>query len=166
MQEANLQKVYLSLGSNLGNRIENLRAALQALEKNVGTIDSLSKIYETAPWGKLDQAGFLNLVVCIRAFLPNPMACLTAIQAIEQSQGRQRVEKWGERTIDIDILYWEDVIVCKHELTIPHPLMQYRKFVLVPLADIAPEFIHPILRENTRTLLDKCPDEGAIDEWL
>jgi 2-amino-4-hydroxy-6-hydroxymethyldihydropteridine diphosphokinase len=138
MQVPKLQTLFLSLGSNLGNREENLNQAIQLIRQNISTNLSISNIYETEPWGNLNQAGFLNLILKIEnsSFVPHEI--LEKIQKIENELGRVRVEKWGERCIDIDIIYYDDLIIDDARLVIPHPFVQERKFVLVPLADVAP----------------------------
>ncbi len=129
---------YLSLGANLGNREETLREAV----RRIGAAESVeltavSSVYETEPWGKLDQPRFLNLAVAVETTL-SPEALLALAQKIEKELGRVRHERWGARTIDIDILCFEGVERNTPDLTLPHPYMTERAFVLVPLAEIAP----------------------------
>ena len=129
---------YLSLGANLGNREETLREAV----RRIGAAESVeltavSSVYETEPWGKLDQPRFLNLAVAVETTL-SPEAFLALAQKIEKELGRVRHERWGARTIDIDILCFEGVERNTPDLTLPHPYMTERAFVLVPLAEIAP----------------------------
>ena len=162
MQVPKLQTLFLSLGSNLGNREENLNQAIQLIRQNISTNLSISNIYETEPWGNLNQAGFLNLILKIENSSLLPHEVLEKIQKIENELGRIRVEKWGERCIDIDIIYLDDLILDDAQLVIPHPFMQERKFVLVPLADVAPDWIHPVLQKTTLQLLQDCPDSGWI----
>ncbi len=129
---------YLSLGSNLGNREETLREAVERLSAAEGTeLRAVSSLYETEPWGKTDQPRFLNIAVAIETSL-SPEGLLELAQSIEKGLGRVRHERWGARTIDVDILYMEGVQRDTQELTIPHPYMTGRAFVLVPLAEIAP----------------------------
>lgn len=156
-----LTKVYLGLGSNLGNREENLQIAQCFIEENFGTIISLSSIYETAAWGLTEQNTFLNQVICIETKLP-PIEVLQIVLEIERSMGRIRELKWGARIIDIDILYYANKIVTLPNLSIPHPFIQERRFVLVPLCEIAGEFIHPKLHQTNLELLEKCQDSGEI----
>lgn len=162
MQVPKLQTLFLSLGSNLGNREENLNQAIQLIRQNISTNLSISNIYETEPWGNLNQAGFLNLILKIENFSFVPHEILEKIQKIENELGRVRVEKWGERCIDIDIIYYDDLIINDARLVIPHPFVQERKFVLVPLADVAPDWVHPILQKTTLQMLQDCPDSGWI----
>ncbi|WP_044171906.1 2-amino-4-hydroxy-6-hydroxymethyldihydropteridine diphosphokinase [Flectobacillus major] len=162
MQEPKLQTVYLSLGSNLGKREENLQKAIYKIEEKIGSIISISNIYETAPWGNLNQAGFLNLILSVTLQNANPIDILADLQKIEHDLGRIRTEKWGERIIDIDIIYWDSLLLNHPRLTIPHPFMHDRKFVLVPLADIAPAFKHPVFGKTTLELLTLCTDTGEV----
>ena len=153
---------YLALGGNKGDKIKNLNQALLLIEKNIGVIVSRSKIYQTAAWGNTDQPDFLNQVVCLKTE-HNPSQLLQAIIKIEASLGRVRGEqKWMERTIDIDILFYNDEVIDTPHLKIPHPYIQERMFVLMPLMDIAPAFIHPVLKENMKTLMDRCMDELEV----
>lgn len=155
MQTANLQTVYLLLGSNLGNREEILSQAITAIQENVGLIISQSKYYETPAWGKTDQPDFLNIALEISTNLV-PLMVLEKTQAIEQQLGRVRIEKWGARLIDIDIIFYgQEIIYIANHLNVPHPLMQERLFVLEPIAEIAPNFIHPVLEKSVAELLEK-----------
>ena len=129
---------YLSLGANLGNREETLREAVKRLAAEDGVeLCAVSPLYETEPWGKTDQPRFLNIAVSLRTTL-SPEALLVLTQSIENALGRVRHERWGARTIDIDVLCFEGVERNAPELTLPHPYMTERAFVLVPLAEIAP----------------------------
>lgn len=154
-------KIFLGLGSNLGNRAENLLTAQKLIEEKFGKILSKSSIYETAPWGITEQNAFLNQVVEIETSF-SPSAVLHLVLKIEKDMGRIREIKWGERSIDIDVLYYNNEIVSTENLVIPHPFIQERKFVLVPLCEIAPVFIHPKLKQTNLELLKKCQDSGKI----
>ncbi|GAB3505623.1 2-amino-4-hydroxy-6-hydroxymethyldihydropteridine diphosphokinase [Emticicia fontis] len=156
-----INQVYLGLGSNLGNRQENLDLACLRISENIGAILAQSSIYETAAWGVTEQDDFLNQVICITTEFEAP-ALLTKILAVEQSMGRIREVKWGARIIDIDMLYYNDNIIKLDNLTVPHPFIQERRFVLVPLAEIAPDFIHPQLQETNTSLLANCPDTSEV----
>ncbi len=151
IQTSNLQMVYLLLGSNLGNRKEILDKAIQLLSQKVGLIVSQSKDYETKPWGMTDQPDFLNLAIAIHTNL-EPLEILKQTQAIENQLGRVRKEKWGARLIDIDIMFYGNEIINEPGLKIPHPLLQERDFVLTPLAEIAPNFVHPGLGKTVSEL--------------
>jgi len=150
-------EVFISLGSNLGDRTENLKMALHAVELNVGTVLKRSSVYETKPWGKGNQPDFLNQVIRVHSDI-SPEDCLFRLLAIEQKMGRKREEKWGARIIDLDLLYADDLILQTEKLTLPHPGIAQRKFVLVPIAEIAPDFIHPLLKKSQLQLLNECPD--------
>lgn len=152
MQTSNLQIVYLLLGSNLGNRKEILEKAIELLSEKIGVIISQSKDYETKPWGVTDQPDFLNLAVSIHTNL-KPLEILEQTQSIENQLGRVRKEKWGARLIDVDIMFYGDEIIEEPNLKIPHPLMQERDFALIPLVEIAPNFVHPVLGKTVSELL-------------
>lgn len=139
--------VYLGLGANVGGRAEYLAKARTAL-KNIGELELESKIYETKPWGKADQPDFLNQCLSIETEL-KPEELLKAIKQIELKLGRKQRERWGPREIDIDILYYNKLIYSSGELTIPHKSIGERAFVLVPLAEIASDFIDP---KNQKTI--------------
>ena len=157
-----MQGIYLSLGTNLGNREENLLKAKELLNAYGIVVAKESCIYQTAAWGKADQPQFLNQVIMVSTKL-SPAQLLVRINQVEQEMGRVRKEKWGERLIDIDILYYQDEIVDDPELKIPHPEIQNRRFVLVPLAEIATEEIHPILQKTQRQLLESVKDDLTVD---
>lgn len=139
--------VFLLLGSNLGNRQLFLQQADDAIAQRVGNIIKRSSVYQTQSWGKTNEPDYLNQVLQVQTALP-PREVLQCILAIEQTMGRERAEKWGSRTIDIDILFYGDEIVNQADLIIPHPHLHQRKFVLEPLAEIAPGYIHPVLNKS------------------
>lgn len=149
--------VYLLLGSNMGNRMEYLRLATMHLAREQIQILEESSIYETAPWGSQEQGWFLNVVLEI-VTQKSPDELLKTLLSIEESIGRVRKEKWGERIIDIDVLYFDDVVLSTQYLTIPHPEIQKRRFTLVPMAEIAPMMTHPTLGKNQLQLLAECTD--------
>ena len=153
--------LYLLLGSNLGNSRKLLEEAIDNIGDYIGEIMQSSNLYETAPWGNSEQPAFLNQVVRIKSTLP-PKEMLTKIQLIETKMGRVRHEKWGERKIDIDILYYNDLIFNSSDLKIPHPEIQNRRFTLVPLVDLSPDFIHPELHLSNSNLLFKCEDKLEV----
>lgn len=152
MQTSNLQIVYLLLGSNLGNKKEILNKAIELLDEKIGIIISQSKDYETKPWGVTDQPDFLNLAIAIHT-RRTPLEILEQTQSIENQLGRIRKEKWGARLIDIDIMFYGNEIIDEPNLKIPHPLMQERDFALIPLAEIAPDFLHPVLGKTISELM-------------
>jgi 2-amino-4-hydroxy-6-hydroxymethyldihydropteridine diphosphokinase len=151
---------YLSLGSNIGNRESHLGDALARL-RALGRVGAVSSLYETEPVEFTDQPWFLNCVVLLETNA-TPAQMLANLLAIEQEMGRVRNQKKGPRTIDIDILLFGEAIVDSPELTIPHPAMHQRRFVLEPLAEIAPEIQHPILKETIRRLLEELPEGPAV----
>ena len=159
---------YLSLGSNLGNREETLRKAVRQLAAADGVKTlAVSSLYETEPWGKKDQPSFLNIAVSQQTTL-SPEELLALAQAVETELGRMRHERWGPRTVDVDILYIEGVERKTPTLTLPHPYMTERAFVLVPLADIAPDLV---VMGRTVEVWKKSADDGNVirvagPEWI
>lgn len=154
-------QVFISLGTNLGDRADNLKKAILAIESMLGALIEKSSIYETKPWGNTIQPDFLNQVIIIQSE-KDPQACLHTLATIEKLLGRQREERWGARIIDLDLLYVDDAIINTDELILPHPGIRYRKFVLVPLVEIAPDYIHPQLLLNQHQLLDMCTDSLEV----
>lgn len=156
-----MNKIFILLGTNLGDRLRQLLRAKQAIEKQVGEILMASSIYETAAWGVEDQPAFLNQVILIKSGL-SPIDCLNRTQQIELDLGRVRLKKWGQRAIDIDLLYFNDEIINYPNLIIPHPFIPERRFTLAPLAEIAPDYIHPVYKKNNVYLLHNCKDELPV----
>ncbi|MBX2962474.1 MAG: 2-amino-4-hydroxy-6-hydroxymethyldihydropteridine diphosphokinase [Cyclobacteriaceae bacterium] len=154
--------VHLLLGTNLGNKEENLHTAIGQIGRQTGEIITVSSIYRTAAWGKTDQPDFFNQVMVINTDL-SPQELLSFIHEIEQNLGRIRAEKWGSRSMDIDILFWDDLIVNDSELIIPHPGIPQRKFTLVPLLEVSPDLIHPGLQKSIRQLLAECIDPLPVE---
>jgi|SRR5579872_1963913 len=146
---------YLSLGSNLGDREAHLRKAITQLE-TVGRVKAVSSFYETEPVEFTQQSNFLNCAVALETPLA-PTGLMPRLLEIERNLGRERVQKKGPRTIDIDILLFGDLVVESPELTIPHAAMAQRKFVLEPLAEIAPDLVHPVTKITIRQLLEELP---------
>ena len=154
--------VFLGLGSNLGERESYLNNAVGLIGTSIGFISEKSGIYETEPWGFQSENNFLNMVIKVHTEL-KPGDLLKKIQGIEDKLGRVRnAKQYASRTIDIDILFYANRVIEKPELTIPHPLIQDRRFVLVPLCEIAPLMIHPVLSRTFEDLLQNCRDERKV----
>jgi len=158
-------KAMLLLGTNLGDKHHNLLAACEFISKDLGLLSNHSSIYKTAAWGKTEQPEFLNQVVEIETAMI-PQALLKACLSIEKQMGRLRMQKWGERIIDIDILYFDNEIMSTPELTIPHPGIQHRRFTLTPLAEMAPNYLHPVLHKTHQMLLQDCDDNLEVEVYL
>jgi 2-amino-4-hydroxy-6-hydroxymethyldihydropteridine diphosphokinase len=151
-----MEESYILLGSNEGNKLLNLRVALEAI-KGLGTLKKVSSIYETAAWGIENQESFFNQVCILQTNLA-PSDLLSSLLAIELSMGRKREKKWAARLIDIDILYVGQTTIETENLQIPHPYLHLRRFTLVPLCEIAADFLHPIYKKTNQELLSACPD--------
>lgn len=154
--------IFLCLGSNLGDREDYLNKALELIDKNIGKISTRSKIYETEPWGFKSENLFLNMVIQAHTKL-KPFELMDRIRKIEDQLGRIRNSRqYISRTIDIDILLYSNLVLEKRGLTIPHPLMQDRRFVMVPLCEIAPKMIHPVIGKPFAQLLEECDDKRGV----
>lgn len=149
--------IYLIIGGNMGEREKYLSKSAMAIENQIGKIINKSSVYETASWGNTTQNPFLNQVLYAETDL-SARKVLEKCLAIEKEMGRVREAKWGSRTIDIDILFFNDDIIYEDNLKIPHPFLQDRKFVLVPLNEIASDFIHPVFKKTIHQLLIECKD--------
>jgi 2-amino-4-hydroxy-6-hydroxymethyldihydropteridine diphosphokinase len=160
-----MNESYLSLGSNEGDRLSWFKKAIELLGANCGTISKRSSIYETSAWGITDQPDFLNMVVALKTTL-SPSELLTEILKIETSLGRQRSIKWGPRTLDIDILLYNNDIIELPGLTIPHPYLHERRFTLLPLAEVAGQYIHPVLNRTIADLLRSWPDQLDVRKMI
>jgi 2-amino-4-hydroxy-6-hydroxymethyldihydropteridine diphosphokinase len=152
-------RVYLALGTNLGDRLANLATLQNALPPQVRVL-AASPVYETPPWGYLDQPAFLNQVLEAETEL-SPQELLDTLKRLEVEMGRQSTIRYGPRLIDVDILFYDNLVLESDRLVIPHPRLDERAFVLVPMADLAPGFIHPVSGESIEQLLDKV-DRGGI----
>jgi 2-amino-4-hydroxy-6-hydroxymethyldihydropteridine diphosphokinase len=153
--------IFLLLGTNQGDKTKNLKQAIAAIGRLPAVIINESSIYRTAAWGKTDQHEFYNQVIEIGTVL-TPQQLLKNILEIETDMGRVRNEKWGPRIIDIDILFYQDAAVNDDNLTIPHPGITGRRFTLIPLVEIAPEFTHPVLKKSMEVLLFECTDSLEV----
>ena len=157
-----MARVFLCIGSNLADRAATLRMAIDRLgEVPFSRVAQTSSVYETDPWGNTQQGSFLNQAVEMETSL-EPVPLLEACQSIERGLGRERTEKWGARTVDIDILLYDSRIVERLELRIPHPRLRDRRFVLVPLAEIAPAVPVPRTGRTVKDLLAACEDAGGV----
>ena len=156
---------YLILGSNIGDRIENIKTAVNTIKLYIGHVVRASSIYLTEPWGHTDQPAFYNQVIEIETEL-DAVETLIKVLAIEESMGRVRKKKWAERIIDIDILYFDDQVISRKNLSIPHPGIPDRRFVLVPLCELIPDSIHPVLNVSNADLLKATKDQLGVKKIL
>lgn len=155
-----MSSVYLGLGTNLGDRKENLRRAVQVIASKM-KVREQSSIYETAAWGYTDQPDFLNQVIQVETDL-TPLRLLNFLKKTEVELGRVENFRYGPRQIDIDILFYDDLVKNTKRLQIPHPRIPERAFVLVPLNEIAPALKHPVLGETVAELLEEVPDKAGV----
>ena len=159
-----MNDAYLLTGGNIGDRIVSLQQACMKIEKQAGIVLRKSAVYETAAWGVTDQDLFLNQVLLVSTSLP-PEELLHTLLNIEQELGRKRIMKMGPRIIDIDILFYNNEIISTPVLTVPHPQIANRRFVLTPLNEIAPGFVHPLLQKTIAELLEICPDNLEVRKY-
>lgn len=152
---------YIGFGSNIGDRLKHIQRAIHALSKTEGiNLQKISSIYKTAPVGYEAQGEFLNGIVAIQTTLP-PLFLLHILKDIETAVGRQHRIRWGPREIDLDLLIYGDLCLQTEQLIVPHPEMHLRRFVLVPLAEIASELVHPVFQETVQTLLERLEDDKS-----
>lgn len=159
-----MNSTYLLLGSNMGNSAEQLTTAIRNIEKKAGKLIRKSHRYATAAWGNINQPDFLNQVILIETAL-TASGLLETILAIEKLMGRVRTVKNAPRIIDIDILFFNKEIIAQKNLMVPHPEIQNRRFVLIPMNQIAPHFIHPALKKSIHQLLLTCPDQLNVKKF-
>lgn len=157
-----METAFLGLGSNLGDREGNLRKAIMEISRSAGKVVASSPVYETEPWGFRSEQDFLNMAVRLETDL-GASELLMRLLEIEKQLGRKRTgEQYSSRVIDIDILLYGDLIINENGLKIPHPRLHQRKFVLVPLCDIAPDAIHPVYKKSLSELLRSCNDQNEV----
>ncbi|TFV93731.1 2-amino-4-hydroxy-6-hydroxymethyldihydropteridine diphosphokinase [Algoriphagus kandeliae] len=155
-----VHEVVLILGGNQGDRkrlLENAKTAVSSL----GNLVAESQIFATEAWGGVAKEAFLNQALVLETKL-GPLRFLKQIQQIEKNMGRKRLVKWGDRTMDIDILFWDNAMIDLPELKIPHPEVANRRFVLGPLMDVLPDLVHPVLGKTIRQLFEECPDTSNV----
>lgn len=156
-----MDSIFLLLGSNLGDRKSFLNQAIAYIEAEIAPVTVASSVYETQSWGKTDAPDYLNQVLMLQCELPAG-ELLQKILAIENKMGRRREEKWGSRTIDIDILFYGDAVINELNLQVPHPELHNRRFTLEPLAEIASDFVHPVSHKNILQLKNELKDNLIV----
>ncbi len=159
-----MNKTYLLLGSNMGNSQKQLSKAIGLIENQIGKVVRQSSLYSTAAWGNTNQPDFLNQVIIVETALAAIQTIQTILQ-IEKKMGRVRTVKNAPRIIDIDILFFNKEIIDQEELTVPHPQLQNRRFVLVPLNQLSPNFMHPVLKETIHQFFIHCPDKLNVKKF-
>ncbi|PSL23670.1 2-amino-4-hydroxy-6-hydroxymethyldihydropteridine diphosphokinase [Chitinophaga ginsengisoli] len=152
-----MNKAILLIGGNLGDRTGHLQEAVEQIDKQVGKVEKISSLFETAAWGHVEQPDYLNQGLLVSTHM-DARTLLQTVLAIEHNIGRIRRQKWGARVIDIDIIFYNNAVINEPDLKIPHPQMQFRQFVLVPLKEIIPDWQHPVLHQSVSTLLENCTD--------
>ncbi len=146
--------VHIGIGSNMGDRKANCMHAVKFMDESGFVVTKESSLYETEPWGMKEQPQFINMAVIAETDL-TPEGALAALKSIEKKMGRQETPRWGPRSIDLDILFYDDRIITEKFLCIPHPLLHQREFVLLPLSEIAPDKWHPVLKKTVRHLREE-----------
>jgi 2-amino-4-hydroxy-6-hydroxymethyldihydropteridine diphosphokinase len=158
-----MNTAYLLIGGNIGDRERNLRETIAAISATAGVVAAVSHVYETEAWGRTDQPAFLNQALELQTNYA-PEALLRLLIGIEESLGRKRQQKYDPRTIDIDIIFYNDLVMRTPELEVPHPRMAERRFVLAPLAELAPDKVHPVLHATVEQILSACTDPLAVNK--
>ena len=156
--------IILHTGSNMGNRIAHLQQANALIGQRIGIICRRSQYYRTAAWGKTAQPDFVNQALWVKT-VHSPHQVLEEINCVEEKLLRKRIEKWGQRTLDVDLVFYEQEIIQTKRLTVPHPLMQHRNFVLVPVCEIAAEWQHPVFKKSVESLLEESGDALKVVAW-
>jgi 2-amino-4-hydroxy-6-hydroxymethyldihydropteridine diphosphokinase len=159
-----MNKTYLLLGSNMGDSKQQLSKAISLIEKEIGKMTRHSGLYKTAAWGKTDQPDFLNQIIIVTTKL-SPSQTMHTILNIEKKMGRLRTQKNAPRIIDIDILFFNREVINENHLTVPHPQLQNRRFVLVPLNELSPNLKHPVLDKTVHQLLIHCADNLNVKKF-
>ncbi|WP_207422700.1 2-amino-4-hydroxy-6-hydroxymethyldihydropteridine diphosphokinase [Desertivirga brevis] len=158
-----MQEVYLLLGSNIGDREQFLHQATLLLTQEIGAITKKSSLYETAPWGLEEQPEYLNQVLVLVTKL-QAREVLKAALDIEKILGRERIERWGSRVIDIDILFYSDEVIDEADLKVPHPYFHLRRFAVEPMLEVQPDFIHPVLKKSIKSLALELSDQLYVQK--
>lgn len=158
-----MKDIYLLLGSNLGDREGFLKQAITEIQNLIGAVIQMSSLYKTASWGKTDEPDYINQVVHIQSE-QNAQSVLQNALFIEKKLGRERIEKWGSRVIDIDILFYGDEIIEEENLIIPHPFFQFRRFAVEPMMEIAPDYEHPKLKMTIKSIALELTDELSVQK--
>lgn len=158
-----MNKLYLLLGSNMGNSKKLLTIAVKYIEKKIGYVNRISALYQTAAWGKMDQPDFLNQVIIVNTNC-TARQVIEHILTIEKKMGRIRTQKNAPRVIDIDILFYNKIVIHETDLIIPHPQLENRRFALVPLNELSPLFKHPVSKKTIHYLLRVCPDKLPVNK--
>lgn len=160
-----MNNAYLLIGGNIGNREKNLDMAMRFIDQHANIkVVSVSSVYETAAWGITSQHAFLNMALEIST-TESPEQLLDIVLDIEQQMGRRREEKFGPRVIDIDIIFFNNEVIDLPQLSVPHPALPFRRFALEPLNDIAPGYLHPVLKKTVNTLLQQCEDTLSVRRY-
>jgi 2-amino-4-hydroxy-6-hydroxymethyldihydropteridine diphosphokinase len=158
-----MNNLILHLGSNLGDRKNHIIQAIDLISARIGSVHSQSSYYETGAWGITDIPDFINIALWIKTEL-SPVEALNTALAIEKEVGRTPSQKWSSRIIDIDLLFYNDDIIEEENLSIPHAHISARNFVLIPLLEIIPDYIHPVLKNDIRTIAENCKDQSKVEK--